>query len=164
MKISKKKFKSIKNTKSISKSEFNDLVDKKENELNFMFEVSTLHISDSKIIFEIKGKHYAKNRINKWHRGTKLKYIKAIKQAFYFFYLKNKNMYNPNFKLSQINYNVFNPKSRDDDANYDSLKAMRDCLTIYDVIYDDSREFLLPSTEEETIDKEYKIIITINQK
>ena len=156
MRVSKKCFNQISKLSSITNQEFLSLNKKSiKKALSFSFTVN-IQPSEDIVIVEVVGKHYSKNVMNNWHRGTLLKYKKAIKTAFHDFFLLNKIYFDP-FDYSQIHYVVYNPKSRDDDANYNTLKYIRDCFTVHNIIDDDSRYYLAPSSEEEIISKEYKI-------
>lgn len=162
MKVSRTAFKKASSVKSISAKEFLDLNKKTKDVVHqFSFEVK-FERKCQFLNFYIYGKHYSKNRMDKWHRGVLLKYKKAIKQSFNLFFLQNKEVIVdvPSLR-SQITYTVYNPKSRDDDANYNTLKYVRDALVVHGIIMDDSREYLLPSVENEVLEKEYKIKVSI---
>lgn len=162
MKVSKKFFNSIKNTTSIRAKEFMEASKvKHSNNFEFSFKVEGFE-KDGNLFFCVYGKHYSKNKMDKWHRGNVLKYKKAIKQAFSLFFRSlDKKLIDVPSSLSRLTYTVYNPKSRDDDANYNTLKIIRDCLIVHHIIQDDSRKFLLPSIEKEIISKDYKIKILV---
>lgn len=171
MKINKKIYNQISklmNKKgSIDLKDFKSIVgvkkEKKKNEFLFNCEVKQLNENDYLISFV--GKHYAKNVIQTWHRGILLKYKKAIKEAakngFLTFYSNN-----PEFKKLdkvKILIKVYNPRSRDDDANYDTLKWLRDTFTFNHFILDDNRKVILDSKEVEIISKEWKVEFLITK-
>lgn len=134
------------------------------NEYNFNFEANIKKINNIYKI-EVVGRHYSKNVIqNQWHRGILLRYKKSIKEAMIkaFDIIKNSGDM-PILPLNKVKIEVeiYNPKSRDDDANYDNIKIIRDTLTINGLIKDDNREVILESSEKEIISKKWKIIFIV---
>lgn len=160
MKISSKKG-------SVNIDDFkNILKSKNQNKNEFNFETTIKNENDLYII-EFNGKHFAKNVIqNTWHRGILLAYKKAIKTSAKNAFLKAKsNNILPINPLNEveIKIEVYNPRSRDDDANYDTLKWMRDTFTVHKLIIDDNREVIKSTIEKEIISKEWKIIFYIKK-
>lgn len=156
------------NNGSISLNDFKKIM--KENALsnnsNEFYFICNISKENNTYIIEFKGKHFAKNVIqNRWHRGILLKYKKSIKEAAKNGFLKAKELnilpIKPLTKVS-ILIEVYNPKSRDDDANYDTLKWIRDTFTVNKLIIDDNREVIISSKEEEIISKDWKIIFYVN--
>lgn len=151
----------------INLNNFKEIINKKssnENEFNFDCNISC---ENNTYIVEFKGKHYAKNVIqNRWHRGILLKYKKAIKEASknaFLFAKSNDILKNTPLNNVSIKIEVYNPKSRDDDANYDTLKWMRDTLTVNGLLIDDNRTVIKQTEEKEIISKEWKIIFYITK-
>lgn len=133
-----------------------------KNEFNFECNIT----KDNKTyILEFKGKHFSKNVIqNRWHRGILLKYKKAIKEAAKNgFLMANDILPKKPLEKVEIKIEVYNPKSRDDDANYDTLKWIRDTFTVNKLIIDDNRNVIISSEEKEIISKEWKIIFYIKE-
>lgn len=135
---------------------------KNDNEFKFDCEISK---NNNLYIIEFKGKHYAKNVIqNRWHRGILLKYKKSIKEAAKnaFIYAQINNVL-PKEPLNNVSIKieVYNPKSRDDDANYDTLKWIRDTFTVNKLLIDDNRSVIKHTEEKEIISKEWKIVFSI---
>ena len=174
MKIDKKMLKALEKLKNKDnntidlkdfKSIFSEKINKTRTKLEFKFNCNIEQINENDFLISFIGKHYAKNVIQNWHRGILLRYKKAIKEAakngFLKFYSTNLNFK----KLDKIKVliKVYNPRSRDDDANYDTLKWMRDTLTFNNFIVDDDRTIIIHSSEAEVISKEWKIEFLVSQ-
>lgn len=133
-----------------------------KNEFSFLCNISK---ENNTYIIEFKGKHFAKNVIqNRWHRGILLKYKKSIKDASKNgFLIARTNDILPKEPLTKVSIiiEVYNPKSRDDDANYDTLKWIRDTLTVNKLLLDDNRSIILDTKEKEVISKDWKIIFYV---
>jgi len=129
---------------------------------NYSFTFTATRISNYEIKFTLAGRHESTNVINGGSFRKKLVYKNAIKKAAYEYFLQYRNEYrllvpdNPyeNCTILPISYN---PKSRDDDGNSVTLKTIRDILTEYKFIKDDSRKYLKQLPNDEVISKEYKI-------
>jgi len=168
MKLSKSKLKELKEIESkngkITVSDFKTILKTNINKDEFKFETKIEYINN-KFVITFLGKHYAKNVIqNTWHRGILLKYKKAIKtsakNAFLLTINKSILPYTPLTKV-KVNIKVYNPRSRDDDANYDTLKWMRDTFTVHKLLKDDNRNIIVSTQEEEILSKEWKIVFIV---
>jgi len=68
------------------------------------------------------------------------------------------------YRKCKIKYIVFNPRSRDDDANYETLKPLRDsAVNILKIIEDDKRKMIISLKEKEILSKDYKIILSVSE-
>ena len=132
----------------------------KKKKYNFSFYVRSKEYK-TKTIFILYGKHYSKNVINTWNRWIKQKYKKAIHESFH---IHNKQKKLKKYDKVSIKYIVCNPRSRDDDANYETLKFVRDAIVNINVINDDNRNIVLKTTEKEKITKNYKIFIILTKE
>lgn len=130
----------------------------------FEFSCTLSKQDNDKILVTFIGRHYSKNDISSWPRRKVFAYKTSIKDAFEIGVLANKNAI-PTEPLKQVTLDivVFNPKSRDDDNNYDTLKIMRDCCTNYGIIQDDNRSVILELRVTEHLSKEYRVEILISR-
>jgi len=159
MNLSKKDFNSLKKKGVVKASDLKNI--KKENKkYEFSYKVKGKKIKDGYIVI-VYGKHFPKNVMNTWHKGIKIRHRKAISNAFYVFRHLYKNL--PFFEKVTLEYIVCNPKSRDDDANYDPTKPIRDELVEAGFFKDDKRKFIKDTKEKEKISKKYRIAIIIRK-
>lgn len=146
----------------MTREEYFALINKKKEtkpkkKINKKFEMKMESIENGLKITFI-GQHYPKNVIQNWHRGTLLSYKKGIKKAASdAFLIYRKFIPKIPFNKVHIDMIVYNPRSRDDDANYDTLKWMRDTFSVYKIIKDDNRNVVITRSEKEIVQKEYKI-------
>lgn len=169
MKLTKKEYRNIlKTTKNDNREEMDakDFLEKckksKKDSLNFTpfeFHIEKTHYG---LKITINGKHFSKNRINSMSFKQRLKYKGLIKKASKIAYLKYKKEI-PQKPLDKVNvkYFIYNPRSRDDDANYETLKIIRDTLININILEDDNRKIIKNTKETEIISKTYKIIVKL---
>lgn len=171
MKIDKVNLKNLNKLKdkngAIDLKDFNSIVSNARVKSNdeFSFQCNIEEIETNKYLISFMGKHFAKNVIQNWHRGILLRYKKAIKQSARDGFLRFNSVNNEFKTLNQVKVliTIYNPRSRDDDANYDTLKWMRDTFTFNNFIIDDNREVILETKEMEVISKEWKIEFEITK-
>lgn len=161
--ISAKDYKAILSGKG---SKNNEVKEHRENK-TFSFEFN-LKKEEGKVTIELIGRHYSKNSLSYFRKKEELAYRKAIKTAINDFFLKNKNnkTIKPDYKFffAELFPYSFNPISRDDDANKFTLYLLRDALTNYGYIVDDSRANLLEHRNVEILNKEYSIKLELIEK
>lgn len=127
--------------------------------IKFSFSAIFVKSDEESTILEFTGRHCRKNEIDGWPLRKKIQYKTALKEAVQIAAIQFKTL----ARYDQVTflYEVFNPKSRDDDANFNTLKILRDSIVSAGVITDDKRKCVINSVEKEIISKEWKIIITI---
>ena len=136
---------------------------KAKKQYTFEFKVQVTRIDEKKERYKIIliGRHYSKNSVNSFSFKDKLRYKTAIKNAFKLYMLQGKNRFEliptTPFSYSLLTPTVYNKKSRDDDANFETLKILRDCLTVHKFIEDDNRKCLTMEKDIEILSNEYKI-------
>lgn len=138
---------------------------KKSEKYNFAFKLEVLNINPDEYKFSLIGRHHSTNEINGWLSfGKRNAYKLAIKQAFYDFFLVNKNLIPKTSFEKSVMYSIaYNKSSRDDDGNRISLKAFRDMLTEYGFIVDDSRKYFFEMPNFEVLSKDYKLEIYLKK-
>lgn len=123
---------------------------------NFSFVLNLAETEEgySGILF---GRHYSRNSYGSWPKRIQMRYKLSIKKAFTDFFRTHRKFKPAALTKFYIFYYVHNVKSRDDDANYETLKAFRDCFTKNGLIADDTRQHILDTCEKEVLGPEYKI-------
>jgi hypothetical protein len=125
-----------------------------EPKFNFNFFVELNNSIDSKLIITFYGKHYSKNVIKTWTHNKLWNYKISMEKAFQnAFLMYRKKFPEKAFDLVKMKTYIYNPVSRDDDANYDTLKPMRDLFTTFNIIEDDNRKVIIHSKEYEILTK-----------
>lgn len=120
--------------------------------------------AENEVHILFNGRHHSKNDINSWGFRKKLVYKSSIKKAFADAVIIYRSAIpKAPFEKVEIHTTITNPKSRDDDNNYDTLKIMRDCCTLYGIIKDDNRQVVIKSLSSEILEREYSILLSINK-
>ena len=152
----------------ISSKEYNNIVKKHNSSSHkktdvFSFRCNIEKNSDLEYTITLFGKHLSTNRVNSLSFKNRLRYKTSIKKAIVEDgYLLYKNILPKQaFKKAEIWYEIYLPKSRDDDNNYSTLKIIRDCIISLGIVVDDKRENLVQTNLIEYIQKEYKIVVHI---
>ena len=163
--VSKRDFDALKKKGSISAFEFRELMvkgGKTSNKQIFSFVVS-FAAGDNGCIVTMTGKHLSKNRYNAMGRRDQMRYKGAIKKALSQAALVYREEIKKHFfEKVKIEYVVYNPRSRDDDANYETLKPLRDgVVSFFKIFPDDKRSVVLKSKEREVISRKYKVEMKI---
>lgn len=155
-----------KDVSSLTAVEYRELVrissaiDKKKEAFFFKLDVER---TDYGYFVVFTGKHLSKNRVNSLSFKDKIRYKNSVKSAMEVYRLQNlrKKAFNT-LQEARITYTFFNPKSRDGDANSETIKLVQDVLTRLGLIKDDTRDVIIePPREKEIIAREYKIEIAV---
>ncbi len=144
----------------------NDLV------FNFKYEIELI---ENGYIARLIGKHYSRNVTKKWHRGTLIRYGKAIKNAMRIASIEYKKLLDKikPYKKANIVYIYYMPYSRDNDNHSETKKIFQDTLTISSApnralglgfIEDDKIINIGQPIEKEVLQKKYMIEAIITRK
>lgn len=114
----------------------------------------------------LTGKHLSKNVLNGSSFRRKLAYKKAIKKSMEEYRLQNLKFIKTlmPFTNASVSFTFFNRRSRDSDANGDTIKIFQDTFTLLGLIEDDTRGCLQCDAVDEVLQKEYKVIAILTKR
>ncbi|MBT6047275.1 MAG: hypothetical protein HOG49_10670 [Candidatus Scalindua sp.] len=146
------------NSKDVAKKKQKNRLLGKSKGRNFLFKVDfSVCPQTGRLCVSFFGRHYCKNDMDSWTRREVTRYKSAIKSGMRVAMSRARNR----DLLRQLGFVkverftahcvVFNPASRDRDANWNSIKAMIDTFIVHNIVAEDNRECLLKLTEDESL-------------
>jgi len=143
----------------------------------FRYEIDKSSLGKKDVVLVVHGKHISKNvyeRLPQWGKRSQNGYKSAFKkgadecyltQKKVFDYLKKRTLlYHTPFEYTIIQYTFVNPRSRDHDNQYSTIKPLQDTLVRLGLIIDDKQENIFVPDIEEVSGKndDYRIIIKLS--